>query len=208
MQVSTSISSPACLCPLDFVTLSRGSVGTVNSGNCLINSQTIQSGAEVSRVQRRSCSVQSKSVPTAETTGGYSTERTLGLHCEQSMVGVDVQSEVLPLSEAAVSKDLDTRLNLLNGSLLFALEAVDINTQPYAIFSGMANRSWRGRSYLVLVNDEVRAARGNCACGVLCIIDACRAANIDQFCNRRAVLKRNGTCLLLYRGEKEQTDCV
>ena len=101
-----------------------------------------------------------------------------------------------------------TRLNLLNGSLRFALEGVDINTQPYAIFSGMANRSWRGRSYLVLVNDEVRAARGNGACGVLCIIDACRAANIDQFCNRRAVLKRNGTCLLLYRGEKEQTDCV
>ena len=148
-------------------------------------------------------------MPTAETTGGYSTERALGLHCEWSMVGVDVQSEVLTLSEADVSEGLDTRLNFLNGSLRFALEGVDINTQPYAILSGMANLSWRGRYYLVSVNDEVRAARGNGACGVLCILDVCRAANIDeQFCNCTAVLKRNGTCLLLYRGKKEQTDCV
>ena len=49
----------------------------------------------------------------------------------------------------------------------------------------MAKLSWRGRSYIVLVNDEVRAARGNGACGLLCILDVCRAANMDQqFCNR------------------------
>ena len=49
----------------------------------------------------------------------------------------------------------------------------------------MANLSLRGWSYIVLVNDEVRAAQVNSAWGLLCILDVCRAANIDQqFCNQ------------------------
>ena len=119
-------------------------------------------GADVSRMQYRSCSAQSESesVPKAETTSGHYIEGTFGAHCVLSMEGVDLQREVLPSSEAAGSEDLGTRLNfhLLNGSLRFALEGVDVNTQPYAIVSGMAKLSWRGRSYILLVNDEVRAA--------------------------------------------------
>ena len=46
---------------------------------------------------------------------------------------VDLQREVLPSSEAAVSEDLGTRLDfrLLNGSLRFALEGVDVNTSLF-----------------------------------------------------------------------------
>ena len=165
VQVSTPISSPACqpcLSPPAFITICPGSGVVVNGGNCPFNSQTIQSGADMSRMQYRSCSGQSESesVPNAETTSGYSIDGTFGADYVVSMECVDLQREVLPSSEAAGSEDLGTRLNfhLLNGSLRFALEGVDVNTQPYAIVSGMAKLSWRGRSYILLVNDEVRAA--------------------------------------------------
>ena len=179
VQVNTTTSSPVCLSPLIAVTPRRDSGGFVNGG-IPTNPPVIQSGTDESWMQ---CRTQPELGSNAETKGEYPIECTFGALCGQSMEGADAQRAVLP----AVSDDLGTRLHLhlLNASLRFALEGMDVNSQPYAIISGLATLSWRGRSYNVLVNDEVRAARGNGACGLLCILDVCRAAAMDQqFCNR------------------------
>ena len=94
----------------------------------------------------------------------------------------------LPSSEApALSGSVGIRLTyrLLNDNLRCTIDGVDINTQPYALLSGRANLFWRNHSHAVSLNDEVRAARGEGACGLLCILDVLRAANLDHSFRKR-----------------------
>ena len=76
-----------------------------------------------------------------------------------TLAGVATRAEESRLSSAAgVTSNLGTHLNfhLLDGSLRYALEGTDVNTQPYGLLCGTASFSWRNRSYVIPVNDEVQ----------------------------------------------------
>ena len=100
-----------------------------------------------------------------------------------TLAGAATRAEESRLSSAAgITSNLGTRLNfhLLDGSLRYALEGADVNTQPYGLLCGTASFSWRNRSYVIPVNDEIQAARGEGACGLLCVLDVVHTANSDQ----------------------------
>ena len=71
-------------------------------------------------------------------------------------------------------------------ALSVTLEACTVNINPYGILRGTIEIDWRGNILPVILQDEVRAARAEGSCYLLCILDLIREAERSQtFRSRR-----------------------
>ena len=92
------------------------------------------------------------------------------------------------LLESTSTAPISTLLSfdVLDMALSVTLEACTVNINPYGILRGTIEIDWRGNILPVILQDEVRAARAEGSCYLLCILDLIREAERSQtFRSRR-----------------------